>query len=90
MMAARAGARSVVCIERIGEMASTAEGIVAANGYGGVISVVRTDSTALSQLPSGEAADIVLSEILDDGLLARIRAPFGRSDADAAHAAAFV
>lgn len=73
MMAARAGAASVTCIERIPEMAAVAESIVAANGFDQVITVLRTDSTALSELPGGTRADILLSEILDDGLLVRIQ-----------------
>lgn len=52
-------------------MAATAEKVIAANGHSGAITVLRTDSTAMTELPGGLKADIVLSEILDDGLLVR-------------------
>lgn len=75
MMAARAGAASVSCIERITDMAAAAERIIGANGHGASVAVLRTDSTAMTELPGGHRADIVLSEILDDGLLVRLAAP---------------
>jgi type II protein arginine methyltransferase len=70
MMAARAGARNVVCCESVGIIADTAKKIVAMNGYADRIKVVPKKS---DQLVVGEdlesRADILVSEILSSDLL---------------------
>ncbi len=70
MMAARAGAQSVVCCESVGIIAETANKIVSANGYADQIRVVPKNS---KDLIVGEdldkRADILVSEILSSDLL---------------------
>ena len=70
MMAARAGAAQVVACEMIRPLARAASRIVARNGYGDRITVVAKKSTQLAvgaDLP--ERADLLISEIVDGGLL---------------------
>jgi tetratricopeptide (TPR) repeat protein len=70
MMAARAGAARVVACEAIKPLAQVAARIVARNGYADRITVIAKRSTELAvgqDLP--EAADLLISEILDAGLL---------------------
>jgi tetratricopeptide (TPR) repeat protein len=70
MMAARAGARRVVACEAIRPLAEVAARIVARNGFADRISVIAKRSTELavgSDLP--EPADLLISEILDAGLI---------------------
>lgn len=70
MMAARAGAKNVVCCESVGVIAQTAEKIVAANGYADRVRVIAKSS---GKLVVGEdiddRADILISEILSSDLL---------------------
>ncbi len=69
MMAARAGARVVVC-EMVKPLARVAERIVAANGYADKISVVAKKSTELVVgVDLAARADVLISEILDMGLI---------------------
>lgn len=70
MMAARAGAGSVLACEASPTIAATATQIVADNGMTDRIQVVAKRSTALTagkDLP--EPADVIVSEIVDVGLL---------------------
>lgn len=70
MMAARAGAHRVVACEMIAPLARVAERIIARNGHADRIKVVAKRSTQLAvgaELP--EAADLLISEIVDAGLL---------------------
>jgi tetratricopeptide (TPR) repeat protein len=70
MMAARAGAQRVVACEAITPLAQVAARIVTRNGYADRITVVAKRSTELvlgRDLP--EPADLLISEILDAGLL---------------------
>lgn len=70
LMAARAGAKKVVACEMHNRLAETAKEIVAANGYSKKITVINKKSTALeigSDLP--EKADLLVSEILDAGVI---------------------
>ena len=70
MMAARAGAERVVACEANTPLAQVAARIIARNGYADRISVVAKRSTQLAvgqDLP--EPADLLISEILDAGLL---------------------
>ena len=70
MMAARAGAAKVVAVERIAELAEAATRIVAANGYADNITVLAKNSTDLVVGQDMDLqADVVVSEILDGGLL---------------------
>ena len=70
MMAARAGAQSVVCCESVGIIAEAAKKIVSINGYGDQIRVVPKN---LKDLVVGEdldkRADVLVSEILSCDLL---------------------
>jgi type II protein arginine methyltransferase len=70
MMAARAGAGSVIACEANPALAATARKIVAANGFGDVIAVHARRSTELrreSELAGG--ADVIIAEIFSDDLL---------------------
>jgi len=70
MMAARAGATRVVACEAIKALAQVATRIVARNGYADRIRVIAKRSTELvvgQDLP--QRADLVISEVLDAGLL---------------------
>lgn len=70
MMAARAGAARVVACEMIQPLARAASRIITQNGYGDRITVVAKRSTQLAvgaDLP--ERADLLISEIVDGGLL---------------------
>jgi SAM-dependent methyltransferase len=70
MMAARAGARSVVACEAHPALAETARDIVAANGYGELIRVIAGTSTTLDRdRDLGGGADLILAEIFADDLL---------------------
>jgi type II protein arginine methyltransferase len=70
MMAARAGARSVVACEAHGALAVTARKIVAANGYGDVIEVLTRRSTELDvKADLGGFADVIVAEVFSDNLL---------------------
>lgn len=65
MMAARAGAASVVSCERSGAIAEVAREIVARNGFAGCITVLHRDSLALDvQADLGGPVDLVISEII--------------------------
>jgi tetratricopeptide (TPR) repeat protein len=71
MMAARAGAKRVVACEMSAPLAEAAREIVRANGFEDGIEVITGKSTALRvgvELP--EAATVLISEIVDVGLLA--------------------
>jgi tetratricopeptide (TPR) repeat protein len=70
MMAARAGAARIVACEAIRPLAQVATRIIAQNGYSDRITVVAKRSTELAvgqDLP--EPADLLISEILDAGLV---------------------
>ncbi|MCB9230888.1 MAG: tetratricopeptide repeat protein [Bacteroidia bacterium] len=70
MMAARAGAGQVVACEMVETLAQTAQEIVDLNGYAEKIKVLNLKSSSLrvgEELP--RKADLVVSEILDVGLL---------------------
>lgn len=73
MMAARAGADQVVTVERVGDMAECAVQVLASNGFGDKIKVVHGSSLDLSPealgFKDGARPTVVLSEVLDDGLL---------------------
>jgi type II protein arginine methyltransferase len=71
MMAARAGARRVTTCEQVEAIAETAAEIVRRNGYGERVRVIAKHSTKLAvgvDLP--EPADLLISEVLSDKLLA--------------------
>jgi tetratricopeptide (TPR) repeat protein len=70
MMAARAGAASVTACEMSPVVADAARDVVAANGFADTVTVHAMKSTALQlgrDLP--ERADLLVSEIVDVGLL---------------------
>ncbi|MEL6864016.1 MAG: tetratricopeptide repeat protein [Bacteroidota bacterium] len=70
MMAMRAGASEVYACEMVPALAEAATQIVAANGYKEQIHIINKKSTALKvgeDLP--EKADLLVSEIVDAGLL---------------------
>lgn len=70
MMAARAGAKEVIACEMVPDLAQIATQIVADNKLSETVSIYNEKSTALEvgkQLP--EKADILVSEILDIGLI---------------------
>lgn len=73
MMAARAGASQVATVERIGDMVECATRVLASNGFSGKIKVVHGSSLDLEPAALGfnddARATVVLSEVLDDGLL---------------------
>ena len=66
MMAVRAGAEKVDACELVPEMADTAREVVAANGMGDSITVHAQHSATLEL---EEKADLLVSEILDGGLI---------------------
>lgn len=71
MMAARAGATSVVCCEHVGVIAETARTIIERNGYSDSIRVIGKKSDELCVGPDLPVrADILVSEILSSDLLA--------------------
>ena len=70
MMAARAGAKHVYACEMNKDLAEVAKKVVATNGYADRVTIFHKKSTDLNvgeELP--EKADILVSEILDAGLL---------------------
>lgn len=70
MMAARAGAERVVCVESTPHMAQLARDIVAANGHAAAVSVIDVHSSAVqvgAQL--ARPADVLVTEIFDYQLL---------------------
>ena len=71
MMAARAGAAKVTSVERVAALAACATAICEANGLGSAVRVLHAESTQISaaDLHGGAAADVLVSEIFDDGLL---------------------
>jgi type II protein arginine methyltransferase len=70
MMAARAGARSVVSCEMNAAVADAAADIVALNGYGDRVRVVAKRSTELDvEGDMGGRADVLVSEIVSNDLL---------------------
>ena len=70
MMAARAGARSVVTCEVVRTIADTAREIVALNGYADSVRVINKRSFDLDrQNDLGGPADILVSEIVDNMLI---------------------
>ncbi len=72
MMAVRAGATQVTTCELVPELAEIAEQIIADNGYQHQIKVVNKRSNELKVGPGldlEEKADLLISEILDAGLL---------------------
>jgi type II protein arginine methyltransferase len=73
MMAARAGADQVVTVERVGDMAECATRVLDSNGFGDTIKVVHGSSLDLKPealgIKDGARPTVVLSEVLDDGLL---------------------
>ena len=73
MMAARAGAAEVVTVERVGDMAECAREVLASNGFADTVRVVHGSSLDLEpealNFKNNAKAEIVLSEVLDDGLL---------------------
>lgn len=72
MMAARAGARDIVCCESVGCIADLAHEIVAANGYADSIRVVakKSDQLVIGEGEMAQRADILVSEVLSSDLLA--------------------
>ena len=73
MMAARAGAEEVITVERVGDMAECARAVLASNGFAEKIRVVHGSSLDLTPetlgFADGARPTVVLSEVLDDGLL---------------------
>jgi len=69
MMAARAGAAEVVSLEMVPQLAAAARHIVAANGYADRVSVRGVMSTDLDPASVGGRFDVLVCEIVDDGLL---------------------
>ena len=71
LMAARAGAEGVTGVERVGALAECARAVAAANSLDGRVQVVHAESTEVAPeaLAGGCRADLLVSEILDDGLL---------------------
>ena len=69
MMAARGGAAKVTSVEVVPAIAAVARQIVAANGYGDVVTIhnVRSDELPLELM--GRRADILVSELIDDHLI---------------------
>ena len=73
MMAARAGAAEVVTVERVADMAECAREVLASNSFADSVRVVHGASLDLEpealNFKDNAKAEIVLSEVLDDGLL---------------------
>ena len=70
LMAAKAGARKVLAIELMDVIADTAQKIVKDNGYEDTIEVIQKRSTSMIEgVDFNEKADVIVSEILDGGLL---------------------
>jgi type III protein arginine methyltransferase len=71
-MAAKCGAKEVVAIEVIPELAELASENVASNGYGEVVTVINGHSTEMDALPSlkgSKSASVCVGELLDTELL---------------------
>ena len=70
MMAARAGARQITACEMDPEISKSAQTIITENGYSNSIQVLSKRSTDL-KIPQdiGEPVDLIVSEIVDLGLL---------------------
>jgi len=66
IIAATMGARRVVAVEANKHLAQLARNIIAANGFSDKITVVNKMSTemTLADMPDGEPADMIISEIL--------------------------
>ena len=73
MMAARHGAGFVTTVEMVPTLAATARHVIAANGFDSCVRVVEGVSTELHahelQGANGEAADLLVCEIVDDAVL---------------------
>ncbi len=70
LMAARAGAASVVACEAVAPLAEIARKIIADNGYGDRIAVIAKRSTQMRLgHDMAEPADIVVAELLDVGVV---------------------
>jgi len=70
MMAARAGAGEVVACEMNPKVAAAAQDIVARNGFADRVRIVAKKSTDLDPVADlGGPADLLVSEIVDNGLL---------------------
>ena len=71
LMAAWAGAGGVTGVERVGALAECARAVAGANGLDGCVQIVHAESTEVAPeaLAGGRRADLLVSEILDDGLL---------------------
>lgn len=72
MMAARAGADSIIACEAFEPVAKCAEEIINLNGYGDKIKVVSKRSTALTVGPNGDLphrANILVTEVFDTELI---------------------
>lgn len=70
MMAARAGAKQITACEMNTSLAEVAERIVVKNNYSKQIKIVSKKSTAVDiGVDMPEKADVLVSEILDSGLL---------------------
>jgi len=70
LMAARAGALAVTACEVVAPVAEVARQVVADNGYGHIVDVITKKSTSLKigeDMPA--RADLLISEILDSGLI---------------------
>lgn len=76
LMAARAGAKQVVAAEAHPLIAETAREIVAANNAADRISVIAKRSTEM-EMP-GAAADLIVAEVLDAGLIGEGMLPTAR------------
>lgn len=66
IIAASLGARHVIAVEANGHLAQLARNIIDANGYSERVTVVHKMSTELelTDLPNGQKADVLVSEIL--------------------------
>ncbi|MEQ8908405.1 MAG: tetratricopeptide repeat protein [Vicingaceae bacterium] len=70
MMAARAGASQVYTCENLGDLADAAADVIAENGYQDKIKIYNLRSSALEVGKHlAEKVDVLVSEILDSGLL---------------------
>jgi len=78
LLAARAGASHVTAVEAHPVIAATARQIVAKNGYEATITVIAKRSTELDASMLPEPADLIVSEILDAGLIGEGMLPTSR------------
>lgn len=71
MMSVRAGAASSICCELEPPIAETANKIVQQNGLAAQVKIVNRDCTKLelNDLPESQQADVLVSEMIDSGLL---------------------